>query len=236
MSLTAAIRTAQSALHTTSAQTAITSRNIAGASDPGYSRKLAVVTTAPNGGTQMLAIKRAFDKSLFDNMIAATSRASGQQALVDGLNALEVTIGDPEHDRSPAALVGALNDALQLYSTTPNDLSLAQSAVNRANDLARALNEASDAVQGVRRQADKDMAAAVDQLNSLLADFQSVNGEIVVRHACRRRCHRQARPARQAGLADLGDHRRHHGDARRQRRRALHRQRRRHCSRRWRAR
>ena len=128
----------------------------------------------------MLAIKRAFDKSLFDNMIAATSRASGQQALVDGLNALEVTIGDPEHDRSPAALVGALNDALQLYSTTPNDLSLAQSAVNRANDLARALNEASDAVQGVRRQADKDMAASVDQLNSLLADFQSVNGEIVV--------------------------------------------------------
>ena len=56
-------------------------------------------------------------------MIAATSQASGQQALVDGLNTLEGTLGDPQDDRSPGALIGALNDALQLYSANPGDLS-----------------------------------------------------------------------------------------------------------------
>jgi len=180
MSLTAAIRTAQSALHTTSAQTAITSRNVAGASDPGYSRKIAVVTTSANGGTQTLEVRRAADKSLFDSMIAATSRAAGQQAVVDGLNALEDTIGDPENDRSPAALLGAFNDALQLYSTTPGDLSLAQGVVAKANDLARTLNSATDAVQNVRRQADQDIASSVETLNNLLADFESLNNAIVV--------------------------------------------------------
>ncbi len=180
MSLTSAIRTAQSSLHTTSTQTAITSRNVAGASDPGYSRKIAVVTTGPDGASRMLSVKRAADKSLFDAMIGATSRASGQQALVDGLNALEGTLGDPENDRSPAALIGALNDALQLYSATPGDLSLAQGAVSRAKDLARALNDATGAVQGVRQQADQDMASSVDKLNGLLKDFQSVNTAIVV--------------------------------------------------------
>ena len=179
MSLTAAIRTAQSALHTTSAHTALTSRNVAGASDPGYSRKIGIVTTSPNGGTLSLLVRRAADKSLFDNMIAATSRASGQQALVDGLNALQATIGDPGDDRSPAALIGKLNDALQLYSTTPSDLGLAQNAVSKANELARALNDATNVVQGVRRQADQDMASAVTGLNDLLADFEAVNSAIV---------------------------------------------------------
>jgi flagellar hook-associated protein 1 len=179
MSLTAAIRTAQGALHTTSAQTAITSRNVANASDPGYTRKTSVVSNL-YGGAQALSIRRAFDKALYNNMIGATSVASAQQALVDGLKALGATTGDPQDGRSPAALIGALNDALQLYSATPSDLSLAQSAIAKANALARSLNEATAAVQNVRRQADEDMATSVDSLNSLLADFEAVNSEIVI--------------------------------------------------------
>src|SRR6185295_706343 len=123
---------------------------------PGYSRKLSVVSNL-YGGAQALTIKRAADKALYDNMIGATSLASAQQALVDGLKALGETTGDPADGRSPAALIGALNDALQLYSATPSDLSLAQGAVAKANALAQSLNDATRTVQNVRRQADQDM-------------------------------------------------------------------------------
>ena len=179
MSLTAAIRTAQSALQTTSAQTAITSRNVAGASDPGYSRKIALVTSTASGA-QTVSITRAADKALYDSMIGATSLAAAKQALADGLDALDETVGDPENDRSPAALLGALNDSIQTYAALPSDVSLAQNVIVKAQDLAGSLNDASTIVQDVRRQADGDMATAVSDLNDLLAQFQSANAAVVI--------------------------------------------------------
>lgn len=179
MSLTAAIRTAQSALHTTSALTALSSRNIAGATDPSYSRKMGMVATGDYGGAMSVSIRRATETALFMRMISATSVASGQQSLLDGLNALQSTVGDTEDDRSPAALIGALNDALQLYSATPSDAGLARNAVTKAKELAQALNQATSTVQGVRQQADSDIATSVDALNSLLSDFKTLNDAIV---------------------------------------------------------
>jgi flagellar hook-associated protein 1 FlgK len=80
-----------------------------------------------------------------------------------------------------AALVGKLNDALQLYATSPNDSAAAASAVARANDLTRALNDATAAVQTVRTEADADMASSVATINSLLAQLEEVNATIVGR-------------------------------------------------------
>lgn len=180
MGLTAAIHTAQSALRTTSEQTAITSRNVAGASDPGYSRKIALVTTSADGGAQTVAVRRAADKALLENMVEATSRAAGQQALADGLTMLASVVGDPADERSPAALLGALNDSIQLYATMPSDQSLAQGVLMNAQSLAGALNDATRTVEEVRRNADQGMATAVNELNRLLTDFEAANEAVVI--------------------------------------------------------
>lgn len=180
MGLTAAIQTAQSALRTTSAQTQIVSRNVAGASDPGYSRKLSLVTSSGDGTAQSVVVQRATDKALMESMIEATSRAAAEQAVADGLNMLEQTVGDPEDDRSPAALVGALSDSLQLYSALPSDPSLAQGAVSKAQALAGALNDATNVVQEVRGNADRELATAVSDLNGLLADLEDTNAAIII--------------------------------------------------------
>src|SRR5262245_25501246 len=154
MSLTAALRTAQASLTTTAAQTAVTSRNVAGAGDPTYSRKIANVVTSADGGARLVSIGRAADKALLHNMLAATSAASGQQALADGLARIEQTIGDPELGQSRAGLLGAFSDALQQYSVSPGDPILAQTAVNAAVTLANGLNAATATVQDVRAKAD----------------------------------------------------------------------------------
>jgi len=179
MNLTDAIRTAQTALQLTSAHTAVVSRNVAGASDAGYSRKIGQVTAASNGA-QTLVVKRAADAALMENMIEATSRAAASQALADGVDRLDATVGDPEDNHSPAALLGALNDSLQLYSALPSDVSLAQGVVTKANDLAAALKDATGVVRDVRQQADADIAGAVDDLNGLLAEFDRANTEVVL--------------------------------------------------------
>ncbi len=179
MTLSAGLEIARSGLSVTSGQTAIVSRNIANASNPLASRKIANVITSPTGGVAIASITRATNQALFDNLLSATSASSGHQALVAALDRLDQTINDPELDASPAALVGKLADALQQYAAGPHDGARAQSAVAAASRLVQSLNGATQLVQDVRVQADADIANSVDRLNELLSQFETINNEII---------------------------------------------------------
>ena len=179
MTLTSAIDIARSGLSVTSGQTAIVSRNIVGAGEALASRKLANVATAPDGGVRLASISRVSDRALFVHMLASNSKAAQHQSIVDALDRLDGTVLDPELDASPAALIGKLNDAMQLYSAAPHDTLAAQSAVAAARDVAQALSSATDVVQKLRKQADAEMASAVERLNGLLTQFEILNTTIV---------------------------------------------------------
>ena len=178
MSLSAALNAARSSLTTSASQTSIISRNIAGAQEPLFTRKSAIITSF-EGGVRVELIGRAANPRLLHAMLGASSQAAGQQAIVDGLDKLEQTVGDPEDGRSPAALIGALRDAIQLHASAPDDASAARAVLTGARDVADALNSASAATQAARQQADADMASSVEQINTLLARFETLNTEIV---------------------------------------------------------
>lgn len=180
MSLSLALNSAQSALATTAQQTAIASRNITGANDPSYSRKVANLTTTGLGTITVASITRATDQALYTRMLEATSIASARTALLDGIERLSATIGDPEDDYSVAGALGAFSNAVQMHADGPSDPILAAQVLGRATDLAERLNTASETVQGARALADGEMAAAVDRINDLLARFETANRAIVV--------------------------------------------------------
>ena len=73
-----ALNTARAALQTTSAQIAVSGRNVSGANDPSYSRKIALPVTTADGSARLLTISRATDVALYHRMIGATSGASSQ--------------------------------------------------------------------------------------------------------------------------------------------------------------
>lgn len=179
MSLSIGLDVALSGLSTTAEQTAVVARNVARANDPYATRKNANVVTTANGGIRVASVTRAANMALLEKMLGATSTAAGQQALVEGLNRLDETVGDPELDTSPAAMIQKLNNAIQQYAAAPQDPIRAQSAVAAAQNLADSLNSATRAVQDVRAQADAGMANSVNSLNTLLARFQAINTEIV---------------------------------------------------------
>lgn len=179
MSLTSALTTARSSLQTTSAQIAISGRNIAGASDPSYSRKLAPTSATPDGVVRLVSVMRATDAALYFTMLGATSNASNQQALNEGLQRLAETTGDPESGQSPAAKLGALVVALQQYANRPDDSASAQGVVTKAAELTTTLNSAANAVTKVRETADADIQSSVSSINDLLARFETLNQSIV---------------------------------------------------------
>ena len=181
MGLTNALGVAQSALATVAAETAVVSRNIAGANNntASFSRKIANVITAPNGGSQVASITNVQNQALFESVLGATSSSAAQEAISTGLTALQQTVGGTGSTTSPAAQITNLTDALQQYLASPTDSATAASTVAAASTLASTLNDASASVQQLRAQTDSQMASSVASINSLLSQFQAVNTQIV---------------------------------------------------------
>jgi len=161
-------------------QSSTISRNIAGASAAGYSRKIAVLDNLPGAGVYVAAIQRAASSGLYDNVLVATSASAKQNAILDGLQKISASIvDDPELGQSPTAQLNELKQALQQYANAPDNTTLAQAAVTSAKDMATALNQATKTVQTVREGADADMATSVANINQLLSQFDKVNSAIV---------------------------------------------------------
>ena len=178
MSLSVGLDAAVAGLSVSADQTSVVSRNVARAGDPHATRKTANVVTAPGGGVRIASTTRASNQALFDKMLGTSTDASAQKAILDALNALDQTNGDPQDDASPAAQITKFASALQQYAQAPQDDVLARTAVTAADDLANALNAATNTVQQVRGQADSDIASSVSRLNDLLAQFETVNTKI----------------------------------------------------------
>lgn len=180
MSLTAALDSARASLMASGIQSSTISRNIAGATATGYSRKIAVLDNLPGAGVYVAAIQRAASSGLYNNVLIATSGSAKQNAILDGLQKISAsTVDDPDLGQSPAAQLNKLKQALQQYANAPDNTTLAQAAVTSAKDMATSLNQATKTVQAVREGADADMATSVANINQLLTQFDKVNTAIV---------------------------------------------------------
>lgn len=179
MNLTTATYVTQSALATVSAESAVVSRNIGGVNSSGFSQKTANVITTADGGVEVASVTNAQNQAVFTNVLSATAASATQSAISGGLTTLATIVGEPGSDTSPAEKLSDLTNALQQYEASPSDNSLASAAVTAAQNLASTLNNATTTVQQVRENADSQMASSVSSVNSLLAQFKTVNQQIV---------------------------------------------------------
>jgi flagellar hook-associated protein 1 FlgK len=178
MSLSSALSIAQSALLTTSRQTSVVSRNVSDASNPDYARRTAtVVSTAP--GARSIDIQRATNAQLFRQNLSALSAWSGQTALSAGLDRLQLEVNGVDNATSASTAIGKLQNALQLYATSPSNQNLGASVFNAAQQVIRSLNDGTNAIQAFRTDIDGQISSAVGQLNDLLSQFEGVNKAII---------------------------------------------------------
>ncbi|MCY6382379.1 flagellar hook-associated protein FlgK [Hoeflea prorocentri] len=178
MSLSAAIRTAQSILSNTSKQTLVVSDNIANANNPNYARR-APMLQSNLGGSLSVSVHRTENKLLLSQSLDSISASHAQFIVADGFSRIKTTLGGNDNELSPSRYLGNLQTALQTLSATPGNTTLAATVVSDAKDLADNLNNASAAVQQLRLDADFAIKQGVDKLNSLLADFEQTNQTVV---------------------------------------------------------
>jgi flagellar hook-associated protein 1 FlgK len=177
MSLTSALNTAQSIFNNTGTQSSVVSNNIANAGNKDYVRRQASISTSLNGA-QVVKIDRAQEAALLRQFVNANSKDSAQQTLLNGLEDLKSIVGGNDYETAPATLLAKFRDALSSFRTTPNNTIAAQGAITAAQDLANSLNKSTEAVQQVRASADKSISNSVDQLNTLLSQFETANNAV----------------------------------------------------------
>ncbi|WP_430513522.1 flagellar hook-associated protein FlgK [Pannonibacter phragmitetus] len=188
MSLSVALKAAQSALSARQIETSTISRNIAGAQQAGFTRKSVMLSTVisqggTGGGVRVDGIARSTDSGLYKALSGATSIASSQLAIANGLDKLAGTTGDTELLRSPAAQLGKLEAAIQNYAAEPGNSIQAQAMLTAAKDTAKLLNDYTSLVQGVRADADAEIATSINKVNDLLGQIQTLNSVIVKGYA-----------------------------------------------------
>ncbi|NEJ02638.1 flagellar hook-associated protein FlgK [Rhizobium ruizarguesonis] len=177
MTLTSAFNITRSILTNAAAQSAVVSTNIANASNPDYVRRVGT-TSVSETGASITGVARIRDDPLLKRLLSGISVSSGQSSLYSGILSLRSILGGNDYGTSPSTYLGKLNTTLQLYRTSPSSSIAAQSVVNAASDVALSLRSASNAVQTLRTEADRDIAVGVDKLNGLLREFKITNDAV----------------------------------------------------------
>ncbi|WOS63377.1 flagellar hook-associated protein FlgK [Sinorhizobium fredii] len=177
MSLSSAIAIAQSAFSTTAQQTATVSKNVANASNADYSRRMAMLGTTADGA-QIVSIYRAQNEALLKQNLTSISQSSAQNSLLSGLELLKSALGGNDYETAPSTYLTAFRDSLQTFASTPGNSTIAATVVADASDLANSISKTATAVQDLRRDTDKQIAEEVDNLNALLASFETANNAV----------------------------------------------------------
>lgn len=177
MSLSTAMKIAQSSFSNTALQTAVASNNIANASNTAYSRRSAVLASTGNGATVVHTI-RAQNEALQKQNLLSISKSYAQDTTLAGLERLKGVLGGDDYELSTASYLATLRDNLQTFADKPSEQSLAETVVANAVDVANSLNSATASVQQLRAEADADIATAVTELNRLLSEFKTYNDKI----------------------------------------------------------
>ncbi len=179
MSLAATLQTARTSLLTTADRLAVTGANIAGADNPDHARRTAQTTTSVVGDLAHVVTTRAADPVLQQRMLATAAASTGNDAILDGLDRLQQTIGDTDSGLSPAARIADLTSALRAAANAPAEPGFTQAVLASAQDLAVTLNTAAATVTDVRNDANTNIAASVARAADLLGKIEQLNNDAV---------------------------------------------------------
>lgn len=187
MSLSSALGAAMSGLNVSQAGIDVTSRNIANVGTPGYTKKVAQQSNLLAGGegigVRREAAQRQIDTFLQQQLRTASAGASFLNIKSSMLGRIDTMFGTPDSNSSIAGSISALATMLQELAGNPESDAARQSLLNEASNLAAKMNSMSNTIQGMRQEAERNIAAGVEQANALLRTISDVNNQISQRQA-----------------------------------------------------
>lgn len=183
MSITSALSSAASGLAASSRTAEVVSSNLANMLTPGYARRQLELQTLGQGmaGVGVSGVTRQSDPLILSDRRQADAEIASADARAEFIGSMERVIGTPDDASSLSARVSAFEAGLISASGNPEKPQHLKVAIQRAQDLAEALNRAGKEVETRRSNADAAIADGVDQINALLGQIHEVNARIGTR-------------------------------------------------------
>lgn len=186
MSFSAISSTAYSALNASQLRMQLASSNIANADTEGYTRKTATQVSTQTGGVStgvsVTAVTSNVNKYLLADIVGATSVASAASTTADFAQSLQALMGSTSGGdgtgTSLAQTLAELETAASELNSAPTSTTLKSQFVSALDSVTTSLRTLSSSVQGLRGDADQQIASSVDTLNTALQRISSMNDQI----------------------------------------------------------
>ncbi len=187
MSLALTLNAALSGLQTQQANLQIVSDNIANASTEGFTRKTAEssakVLAGLGAGVELGTIKRTVDEALIREIRESLSLAAIDKVAQPFYDQMQDLFGRPGDNTSISATIADLAGAMEAYSATPEGPTQRIEVINAALAVVRQLDTMSEQIQSLRGDAERQLTAAIDEINAELQNIADLNDEIKLRVA-----------------------------------------------------
>lgn len=180
MTISAALNSALSGLAANGRASGIVSGNIANALTPGYAkRSLELTSNAISGhGVQVIGISRRFDPVLTANRQSAEAASTNAAAIHRFQSGVESLIGPADNPASLPNRLAAFESALITAASNPSSASRLDATADAASQLADAIRSAGAGLRDLRSDADRRIGQQVEQLNTALAQVETLNAQI----------------------------------------------------------
>lgn len=179
MTLTSALNIASSGLGVAGLQTDVTSRNIANADRPGFTRKTVATVTANTGQARAGSVERSVDAMLVRLDRTGRSRLSAASTVAEGIAAYTHHLGQPKDGFSPAAMVEKLRTSLVTLSAFPSQDAAQLQVVSSAKDAARTLTGLTKSLGAVTREVDLNLRYDVAAVNDAMQELAALNRRVM---------------------------------------------------------
>ncbi|SHH64855.1 flagellar hook-associated protein FlgK [Marivita hallyeonensis] len=182
MSLSGALSNAMSGLTANARATIVVSSNIANALNETYGRREVVVATDGTsswGGVRIASIDRHSDPVLSHQARNAMASASAASIHAGFATKAEALIGSVDTPSSIAARLTDFEAALLSASSDPSSGTRLRTVGQKADALASSFRSASAGIQNLREQAEREIEAAVSDINASLLRLEELNDHIV---------------------------------------------------------
>ncbi len=182
MSLNLALTSAISGLSTAQAGLDVISNNIANVNTEGYTRKIfvpeSVVLAGQGAGVQLGDIINQVDKNLLKDTRNARSAYGLLASTSSYYKRIQDTFGTTMSNSSVSNQLNRLQLEFSSLTSSPETVSQQLAAVQAGRAVADNLANMSRTIQTLRLNADREIEAATNELNSYLSNIASLNDQI----------------------------------------------------------
>ncbi|NVK17401.1 MAG: flagellar hook-associated protein FlgK [Methylocystaceae bacterium] len=183
MSITHALNVAAGGLLATQSALGTISDNVANANTVGYSRKIVQFETnvlaGVGAGVNIADVGRAVDQELMRDVRDELSQLYAMDSQTTFYSRMQELFGAPGDNSSIAHTLSEFSLAMEQLSVTP-ERSLEQSEVVRwAQNAVYQLQDMTDSIQDLRKQADDSIHQAVKEVDNYLSEIADLNHKIV---------------------------------------------------------